>query len=85
MTEATAPRPLKTVEELNDLRQRVLAGEEFPVEEYREILRSYRAARLAGVSAAAPKTKAKAEAATKAAPVDLNVLLGSLGLGKKEG
>ncbi len=84
MTEATAPRPLKTVEELNDLRQRVLAGEEFPVEEYREILRSYRAARLAGVTAAAPKTKAKAEAATKAAPVDLNILLGSLGLGKKE-
>ena len=84
MTEATAHRPLKTVEELNDLRQRVLAGEEFPVEEYREILRSYRAARLAGVTAAAPKTKARAEAATKAAPVDLNVLLGSLGLGKKE-
>ena len=84
MTEATTPRPLKTVEELNDLRQRVLAGEEFPVEEYREILRSYRAARLAGVTAAAQKTKAKAEAATKAAPVDLNVLLGSLGLGKKE-
>ena len=84
MPEATTPRPLKTVEELNDLRQRVLAGEEFPVEEYREILRSYRAARLAGVTAAAPKTKAKAEAATKAAPVDLNVLLGPLGLGKKE-
>lgn len=84
MTEAAAPKPLKTVDELNDLRQRVLAGEEFPVEEYREILRSYRAARLAGVTAAAPKTKAKAEAATKAAPVDLNALLGSLGLGKKE-
>lgn len=86
MTEAvpTPPRPLKTVDELNDLRQRVLAGEDFPAEEYREILRSYRAARLAGVTAAAPKTKAKAEAVKAAAPVDLNVLLGSLGLGKKE-
>ena len=71
---------MKTAEDLNDLRKRVLAGEEFSAEEYTEIIREYRAARLAGVSAAAPRTKAKAEAATKAAPVELGALLESFGL-----
>jgi hypothetical protein len=75
---------MKTVDELNDLRKRVLAGEEFSPEAYREIIVSYREARLAGVSAAAPKAKAKAEGQTAKAPVDLQVLLGSLGLAKKE-
>lgn len=75
---------MKTVDELNDLRKRVLAGEEFPAEEYREIMISYRAARLAGVSAAAPKAKAKAASAAAATPVDLQALLGTLGLAKKE-
>lgn len=75
---------MKTVDELNDLRKRVLAGEEFDAESYREIILSYRAARAAGVSAAAPKVKAKAEGKAAAAPVDLQVLLGSLGLAKKE-
>lgn len=71
---------MKTAEDLNDLRKRVLAGEEFSAEEYTEIIREYRAARLAGVSAAAPRTKAKAEAATKATPVELGALLESFGL-----
>ena len=43
---------MKTPEQINDLRQRVLAGEEFAADEYREIIRSYREARMAGVSAA---------------------------------
>lgn len=61
MTEAVpAPSPtFKTVDELNDLRQRVLAGEDFLAEEYREILRSYRAARLVGVAAASRKPRRK--------------------------
>jgi hypothetical protein len=80
MTEATTTPPLATVEELNDLRQRVLAGEEFPAEEYRRIIQAYRANRLAGVTAAAPKTKAKAAATAKAAPQDLSSLMSSLGL-----
>lgn len=73
---------MKTAEELNDLRKRVIAGEEFPADEYREIIRSYRASRLAGVAAVAVKTKGKAEAKAKAAPVELNVLLAGLGLSK---
>ena len=83
MTEETtttpAPAPI-TVEQLNDLRVRVLAGEEFPAEEYRRIIQSYRANRLAGVTSAAPKTKAKAAATAKAAPQDLSTLMSSLGL-----
>ena len=75
---------MKTAEELNDLRKRVLAGEEFSREEYAEIVKSYRAARATGVANAAPKTKAKAEAAAAKAPVDLQALLGNLGLAKKE-
>lgn len=78
-TQAVAP-PLHTAEELNDLRRRVLSGEEFPADEYRKIIAAYRANRLGAVSAAAPKTKAKAASAAKAAPVDLNALLGGIGL-----
>lgn len=74
---------MKTADELNDLRKRVLAGEEFDADSYREIIRSYRASRFAGVSAAAPKVKAKAEAKAVTAPVDLQTLLGSLGLPKR--
>lgn len=74
------PSIMVTPEQLNDLRQRVLAGEEFPAEEYRKIIAAYRANRLGAVSAAAPKAKAKAEAGKKAAPVDLNALLGGIGL-----
>lgn len=75
---------MKTAEEINDLRKRVLAGEEFPAAEYREIIQSYRASRLAGVSAVAEKTKKKAAATTAAAPQDLQALLSGLGLAKKE-
>jgi hypothetical protein len=77
---------LKTAEEINDLRKRVLAGEEFQIEEYRDIIRSYRAARLSGVTAAAPKVKAKAESASATAKVTvpLGDLLASMGLGAKK-
>lgn len=75
---------LLSPEELNDLRQRVLAGEQFPAEEYKRIIQSYRAQRLGAVTAGAEKTKAKAEAKTKAAPADLSTLFASLGLQKKE-
>lgn len=81
MTETQAvPPTLATAEELNDLRKRVLAGEEFPAEEYRKIIAAYRANRLGAVTASAVKTKAKAAATAKAAPQDLSTLLGSLGL-----
>lgn len=75
-----APVRLATVEELNDLRKRVLAGEEFPAEEYRKIIAAYRANRLGEIAAAAPKVKARTEAGKKAAPVDLSTLLGDIGL-----
>jgi hypothetical protein len=74
------PPKLATAEELNDLRKRVLAGEEFPAAEYRKIIAAYRANRLGAVAASAPKTKAKAAASAKAAPVDLSTLLGGIGL-----
>jgi hypothetical protein len=73
---------ITTPEELNDLRQRVLNGEEFPAEEYRKIIQAYRANRSAAVSNAAPKVKAKAASASAAAPIDLNALMSDLGLGK---
>lgn len=76
----TTPISLPTAEELNDLRQRVLAGEEFPAEEYRKIIQAYRANRLGAVAAAAPKTKAKAASSAKAAPQDLATLMQNLGL-----
>lgn len=79
-TPTVTPPTLATADELNDLRKRVLAGEEFPAEEYRKIIAAYRANRLGAVTAAAPKAKARAEASSKAAPVDLNTLLGNLGL-----
>lgn len=68
---------------LNDLRARVLAGEEFPAEEYRQIIQGYRALRLAGTTASAAKTAAKVASAAKAAPVDLSVLMAGIGLAPK--
>jgi hypothetical protein len=79
MSEAL-PITLPTAEELNDLRKRVLAGEEFPAEEYRKIIQAYRANRLGAVASSAPKTKAKAAATAKAAPQDLATLMQNLGL-----
>lgn len=75
-----SPPSLATADELNDLRKRVLAGEEFPADEYRKIIQAYRANRLDAVTAAAPKAKAKAASKTAAAPQDLASLMGSLGL-----
>ena len=81
MSEAPiTPPTLATAEELNDLRKRVLAGEDFPAEEYRKIIAAYRANRLGAVAAAAPKAVARATSKAKAAPVDLSTLLGGLGL-----
>ena len=75
------PSPsLPTAEQLNDLRARVLAGEEFKAEEYSRIIAAYRAHRMGAVAAAAPKAKAKAASKAASAPVDLNTLLGGIGL-----
>lgn len=70
-------------EQLNDYRKRILAGEDIPVAEYEEIIRSYRNSRGTAVEAAAPKTKAKAAAAAKAAPMDLATLMAGLKLPPK--
>lgn len=82
MSEQATPTPSTplTDEELNDLRKRVLAGEEFPAEEYRRIIQAYRANRLGAGAAAAPKVKAKAVAKAANTPQDLATLMGSLGL-----
>lgn len=64
-------------ERLNDLRQRVLAGEDISIAEYTEIIQSLRAKRHGDVTASAEK---KASAKTKAAPVDLDTLLSGLGI-----
>lgn len=74
------PVPLPTAEQLNDLRARVLAGEEFQAAEYSRIIAAYRSHRMGAVAAAAPKAKAKAASKAASAPVDLNTLLGGLGL-----
>lgn len=79
-TPSSPASALATAEELNDLRKRVLAGEEFPAEEYRKIIQAYRANRLGAVDAAAPKAKAKGKAAAAATPQSLENLLGSMGL-----
>lgn len=71
-------------EQLNDYRKRILAGEEIPVEEYQQIILAYRNSRGAAVEAAAPKVKAKAAAAAKAAPMDLSTLMAGIGLQMKK-
>ena len=73
---------MKTAEEINDLRKRIPNGEEVSADEYREIIRSYRAQRLGAVTASAPATKARAASAKANAPVDLNSLMASIGLSK---
>ena len=73
---------MKTAEEINDLRKRILNGEDVSADEYREIIRSYRAQRLGAVTASAPATKARAASKAANAPVDLSSLMASIGLGK---
>ena len=73
---------MKTPEQINDLRKRVLAGEDVSPDEYREIIQAYRAQRLGAVTASAPKTTAPAASAKSAAPIDLNALMAGIGLGK---
>lgn len=70
-------------EQLNDYRQRILAGEDIPVEEYKQIILAYRNSRGTAVEAAAPKIKAKAATAAKAAPMDLSTLMAGIGLQMK--
>lgn len=65
-------------QQLNDYRQRILAGEDIPVDEYTEIIRNYRLTRGAAVAAAAPKTKAKAAAAAASTPRDLSTMMAQL-------
>lgn len=65
-------------ERLNDLRQRVLAGEDVSTDEYREIIQSLRSKRMGDLQESAEK-KAKAKTETKP-PVNLDDLLGGLGL-----
>ena len=72
-------------DQLNDYRKRILAGEDIPVAEYEEIIRTYRLSRGSAVEAAAPKVKAKAEAKAKAAPMDLATLMAGLKLTPKVG
>jgi hypothetical protein len=64
--------------QLNDYRQRILAGEDISVDEYTEIIRNYRATRGAAVTAAAPKTKARAASAEAATPRDLTTMMAQL-------
>jgi len=64
--------------QLNDYRQRILAGESIHVEEYTEIIRNYRATRGAAIAASAPKTKAKAASAEAAVPRDLSTMMAQL-------
>lgn len=66
-------------ERLNDLRQRVLAGEDVSMDEYREIIQSLRAKRSGDITDAAVKKATKAKAEAKPA-VDLDTLLGGLGI-----
>ena len=73
---------MKTPEQINYLRKRVLAGEDVSPDEYREIIQAYRAQRLGAVTASAPKTIARAASAKSAAPIDLNALMAGIGLGK---
>lgn len=65
-------------QQLNDYRQRILAGEDISVDEYTEIIRNYRLTRGAAVATAAPKTKAKAATAAASTPRDLSTMMAQL-------
>lgn len=70
-----------THEALNDLRARVLAGEDVSVEEYAELINTQRIIRAGAVTDAAAKkaaTPAKKSTASSKAPVDLPDLLKDL-------
>lgn len=84
--EAPAPvaptlEKIATIDELNDLRRRQLAGEELTEDEYRYFIRSYRAIRRGVVDTAAPKIERKAAAAKTSTAVPLETILA--GLAKK--
>lgn len=69
-----------THEALNDLRARVLAGEDVSVEEYAELINTQRVIRAGAVTDAAAKKAAnpKKSSAPSKAPVDLPDLLKDL-------
>jgi len=68
-------------ERLNDLRQKVLAGEDVSLDEYKEIIQSLRSKRMGDLVDSAAKKATKASATkTKSPPVDLDSLLGGLGI-----
>lgn len=66
-------------ERLNDLRQRVLAGEDVSIDEYREIIQSLRNKRMGDLQESSAKKAAKSKDSAKPA-VDLDTLLGGLGI-----
>lgn len=53
-------------EALNDLRRRVLAGEDVPVEEYAALIQSLRARRAGDVAASAEKKSSKKKSSSPA-------------------
>ena len=73
-----------TPEALNDLRQQVLAGKEFSVEDYRDIIQARRALRVGAIAAAAPKVTARAAASAAAKPRSLAEVLAEAARIKRE-
>ncbi len=69
---------MTTPEQLNDLRQRVLAGQEVSVDEYRTLIMSLRAQRSGDIEKAATKTPTAKRALTPKTPVALPDILSDL-------
>lgn len=65
MTTSTTP------EQLNDLRQRVLAGQDVAVDEYRTLIMSLRQQRSGDIEKAATRTPTAKRALTPKTPVEL--------------
>lgn len=67
-----------TPEQLNDLRARVLAGQDVSVDEYRTLIISLRAQRSGDIEKAATKSPTAKRALTPKAPVELPDFLSDL-------
>lgn len=77
-TPAVTPTPQQRI---NDLRERVLKGEQITPEEYRDVIQSYRTRRLEASDAAAAKAAPKIAKRAAAKPnQSLDDLLGDLGI-----
>jgi hypothetical protein len=59
MSQTTDEDPTALARRVNDLRVRVLAGEQIPPEEYAEIISDLRQARMKAAASTRPKTPAK--------------------------